>query len=43
LFGTLAAIWVLNEELTTLKLVAGSLIVAGVWINSFNARKNTSQ
>jgi hypothetical protein len=43
LFGTLAAIWVLNEELTISKIIAGTLIIAGVWINSITMRKNTSR
>ena len=41
LFGTLAAIFILNEELSVLKIVAGTLIVAGVWINS-RLQPNTS-
>lgn len=43
LFGTLASIFILNEELTALKIVAGLLIVAGVWMNSLQLRGKTIQ
>ena len=42
-FGTLAAIFILNEEMTIAKVLAGSLIVAGVWINSMQFSKKTNQ
>jgi drug/metabolite transporter (DMT)-like permease len=43
LFGTLASIFILNEELTVLKIIAGALIIAGVWINSIQQRKKAIQ
>ena len=43
LFGTLASIFILNEELTLLKIIAGTLIVAGVWMNSIQPRKRVTQ
>ncbi len=43
LFGTLASMFILNEELTALKIVAGLLIVAGVWMNSLQLRGKTIQ
>ena len=39
LFGTLASIFILNEELTLLKIIAGVLIIAGVWMNSMQQRE----
>ena len=39
LFGTLASIFILNEELTLLKIIAGALIIAGVWMNSMQQRE----
>ncbi|MEY4113853.1 MAG: hypothetical protein RLZ76_546 [Bacteroidota bacterium] len=39
LFGTLGAIFILNESLTPTKIIAGVLIVAGVWINAVQRKK----
>ena len=39
LFGTLGAIFILNESLTPTKIIAGILIVAGVWINAVQRKK----
>lgn len=39
LFGTLGAIFILNESLTPTKIIAGLLIVAGVWINAVQRKK----
>ena len=41
LFGTLGAIFILNESLTPTKIIAGVLIVAGVWINAVQRKKAT--
>ncbi|MEY2595957.1 MAG: hypothetical protein RI965_1229, partial [Bacteroidota bacterium] len=35
--------FILNEELTVLKIIAGALIIAGVWINSIEQRKKAIQ
>ncbi|MFZ9687609.1 MAG: DMT family transporter [Chitinophagaceae bacterium] len=43
LFGTLGAVFLLNEQLTLVKILAGILIIAGVWINSMQLKKKTSQ
>ncbi len=39
LFGTLGAVIILNDELTLVKIMAGLLIIAGVWINSVQRNK----
>lgn len=39
LFGTLGAVFILQEELTATKIIAGILIVAGVWINAMQQKK----
>jgi drug/metabolite transporter (DMT)-like permease len=38
LFGTLGAVFLLNEQLTLVKILAGILIIAGVWINSMQLK-----
>lgn len=43
LFGTLAAIFILKEELTIAKIIAGALIICGVWINAMQQRRESSQ
>lgn len=42
-FGTLASIIILNEEPTALKIMAGSLIIAGTWLNSLQHGKQLNQ
>jgi drug/metabolite transporter (DMT)-like permease len=39
LFGTAAAVLILNETLTMIKIAAGCLIVVGVWVTSLQRRK----
>ena len=39
-FGTLSAMVVMNEKLTIVKVMAGVLIILGVWVTSLQAKKN---
>lgn len=38
-FGTLAAMIVMNEKLTLVKVIAGLFIILGVWVTSLQAKK----
>ena len=40
LFGTAAAVLILNETLTIVKIAAGCLIVVGVWVTSLQVKKH---
>ena len=41
LFGTAAAVLILNETLTIIKIAAGCLIVVGVWVTSLQVKKKS--
>lgn len=41
LFGTAAAVLILNESLTMIKIAAGCLIVVGVWVTSLQVKNNS--
>lgn len=40
LFGTSGAILLMNESLTIWKLIAGALIIAGVWLNALKVKRS---
>jgi len=42
LFGTLGAVMLMGEQFTSLKIAAGLLIIAGVWITSRKSKKTSS-
>jgi len=43
LFGTAAAVLILNETLTIIKIAAGCLIVVGVWVTSLQRRMKNEE